>query len=219
MPPYFSLIPKYFHDLSSKQLERFKVLWHFYQHWNAQINVISRKDIDELYLRHVLHSLAIAKCFRLKPGTKVLDVGTGGGFPGIPLSIYFEDVNFTLVDSIGKKVRIVEEVIKQLELENVRAVCSRVENLDFRADVVVSRAVTAMPSFLSLVAGKINLGNASGIGNGIVYLKGGDFAAEVDQLGVPYTTYSIRSFFDEPFFESKKVIHIESEAIRRLSKT
>ena len=149
MQPYFDLLPKYFPELSDKQLEKFSQLWDFYHDWNSQINIISRKDIDELYLRHVLHSLSIAKVFKFIKGTEILDVGTGGGFPGIPLSIYFENVNFTLIDSIGKKIKVVNEAINVLNLQNAEGIQIRAEEIKQQYDVVVSRAVTNLPTFIS----------------------------------------------------------------------
>ncbi|NJN27374.1 MAG: 16S rRNA (guanine(527)-N(7))-methyltransferase RsmG [Cyclobacteriaceae bacterium] len=206
--PYLDLIPRYFPELSGRQLDLFGQLWDVYHHWNAQINVISRKDIDELYLRHVLHSLAIAKAYKFQSGTEVLDVGTGGGFPGIPLSIYFENVQFTLVDSIGKKIKVVNEVLKVLDIHNATGLQARAEQLPGRYDVVVSRAVTDLATFMSWVADKIRKGDQSGIGNGIVYLKGGDLEAELKGVRWKSTTLEISGMFAEPFFETKKVVHL-----------
>ncbi len=209
MRPYSDLIPKYFPELSQKQLDRFAMLWDFYHEWNARINVISRKDIDELYLRHVLHSLSIAKIFKFHPGTEILDVGTGGGFPGIPLSIYFEEVSFTLVDSIGKKIRVVNEAINTLGLQNAQGIQGRAEELKQQFDVVVSRAVTQLPIFISWVAKKIRPGNSSGVGNGIIYIKGGDLEEELNNVTWPFELYNIPDFFSEDFFETKKVVHLK----------
>lgn len=208
MPPHFELIPKYFPELSEKQLDRFARLWDFYHDWNAKINVISRKDIDELYLRHVLHSLAIAKIFKFHKGTEILDVGTGGGFPGIPLSIYFEDVNFTLIDSIGKKIKVVNEAIKALNLHNAEAIQIRAEEIKNQFDVVVSRAVTDLPAFVSWVSGKIKKGNNSGIGNGIIYIKGGYLEEELSHVSWQAEIHDISIFFKEDFFETKKLVHL-----------
>ena len=155
MHPYFELIPKYFPELSVKQLDQFDQLWDFYHDWNSRINVISRKDIDELYLRHVLHSLSIAKIFKFRSGIEIIDVGTGGGFPGIPLSIYYSEVNFTLVDSIGKKVTVVNEVINSLNIHNAQGLQVRAEEMKSQFDIVVSRAVTQLPKFVSWVSKKI----------------------------------------------------------------
>jgi len=208
MHPYFDLISKYFPELSERQLAQFERLWDFYHDWNAKINVISRKDIDELYLRHVLHSLSIAKKFKFSEKTEILDVGTGGGFPGIPLSIYFPEVNFTLIDSIGKKIKVVNEAIKVLKLHNARGLQIRAEEIEEQFDVVVSRAVTNLPTFISWVSGKINKGNSSGIGNGIIYIKGGDLHDELENILWPAKVYEITEFFKEDFFETKKLVHL-----------
>ena len=194
MHPYFELIPKYFPDLSESQLEQYQSLWDFYHEWNAKINVISRKDMDDFYLKHVLHSLSIAKVFKFKTGTKILDVGTGGGFPGIPLSIYFPDVQFTLVDSIGKKIKVVNEAIMSLDLTNASALKTRAEDVAGRYDIVISRAVTQIPKFVSWVSGKIIRGNTSGVGNGIIYIKGGDFQEELSAISWHAEVYEMPIF-------------------------
>lgn len=209
MHPYFDLIPKYFPELSKNQLDKFAQLWDIYHFWNAKINVISRKDIDELYLRHILHSLSIAKIFHFNPGSKILDVGTGGGFPGIPLSIYFDSVNFTLVDSIGKKIKVVNEIVTALELKNAQGIRMRAEKIDVRFDLIVSRAVAKLPMFLSWVYDKIQAGNNSGVGNGIIYLKGGDLDEELDLMPWDTKIYNISSFFNEDFFDTKKIVHLK----------
>lgn len=208
MHPYFELLPKYFPELSEKQLNQFEQLWEFYHEWNAKINVISRKDIDELYLRHVLHSLSIAQIFKFKEGTKILDVGTGGGFPGVPLSIYFPEVDFTLIDSIGKKIKVVNEVINALKIRNAMGTQVRAEEIKGHFDIVVSRAVTQLPKFVSWVSGKIKKGNSSGVGNGIIYIKGGDLEEELMEINWSYEVYDIPTFFKEDFFETKKVVHL-----------
>jgi len=208
MHPYFDLIPKYFPELSEKQLEQFGQFWDFYQEWNVKINVISRKDINELYLRHVLHSLSIAKAFKFHEKTKVLDVGTGGGFPGIPLSIYFPEVEFTLIDSIGKKIKVVNEAIKALKIHNAQGIQVRAEEINEQYDIVVSRAVTQLPKFVSWVAKKIIKGNSSGVGNGIIYIKGGDLDEELSTIPWANEIYDISNFFNEDFFETKKVVHL-----------
>lgn len=208
MQPYFDLLPKYFPELSDKQLEKFSQLWDFYHDWNSQINVISRKDIDELYLKHVLHSLSIAKVFKFTKGAEILDVGTGGGFPGIPLSIYFENVNFTLIDSIGKKIKVVNEAINVLNLQNAEGIQIRAEEIKQQYDVVVSRAVTNLPTFISWVSKKITKGNSSGVGNGIIYIKGGDFDEELKQINWPTEVYKIPTLFNEDYFETKKLVHL-----------
>ncbi len=208
MHPYFDLIPKYFPQLSRTQLEKFALLWDFYHEKNAKINVISRKDIDELYLKHVLHSLSIARFFKFKPGVRVLDAGTGGGFPGIPLSIYFEDTFFTLVDSTGKKIKVVNEAIGMLKLTNAEAQQARIESVKKRFDVVVCRAVTKLQTFVPWVLKKIERGNASGFQNGIIYLKGGDLTGELRTQPWPYIVYDIPAIFTEPYFETKKIVHL-----------
>lgn len=208
MHPYFELIPKYFPELSEKQLERYALLWDFYHDWNTKINLISRKDIDELYLHHVLHSLSIAKIFRFQPGSEILDVGTGGGFPGIPLSIYFEDVRFTLIDSIGKKVKVVNEAIAMLGLGNASALQVRAEEIGQQFDMVVSRAVTQLPVFVTWVYRKIKKGNSSGVSNGIIYIKGGDLQDELKGISLPAKVYELSEYFEEEYFTTKKVIHL-----------
>lgn len=197
----------YFPNLSQDQITKFEVLAHLYKDWNIKINVVSRKDIDEIYLRHVLHSLAIAKVHQFLPGSKVMDVGTGGGFPGIPLAILFPEVHFTLVDSIGKKIKVVEEVVQGLGLTNVTPINDRVENVTGQFDFIVSRAVAAMPTFTHWVKGKISSEHKHEIKNGIIYLKGGDLTEEL----APFTTAQITpisNFFSEDFFETKKVVYL-----------
>ncbi len=199
-----TLIQKYFPDLSPLQIQRFDMLWDLYQYWNARINVVSRKDIDELYLRHVLHSLSVARFFTFEKGISVLDVGTGGGFPGIPLSILFEDASFMLVDSIGKKIKVVNEVISALELDNAAAGQMRAEQVEGSFNFVVSRAVTDLSTFLKWIRKKIVPGGK----NGIVYLKGGDLSEELKTISWPYKIYNLNEHFDEPFFDTKKLVHI-----------
>ena len=201
------LILKYFPNLSKKQQEQFAKLYDLYIEWNAKINVISRKDIDELYLRHVLHSLAIAKVVRFNPGTEILDVGTGGGFPGIPLAIMFPECQFHLVDSINKKLKVIEAVKESLGLSNVTTTHTRAENLNHKYDFIVSRAVTRMSEFVKWVRGKIKSEDRNAIPNGILYLKGGDLSEELK----PFPSADIidlTSFFEEPFFETKKVVYL-----------
>ncbi len=200
------IIQKYFPDLSEKQLQQFSDLQELYEHWNAQINVISRKNIDTLYINHVLHSLAIAKVIQFKKGTTVLDIGTGGGFPGIPLAILFPDTEFLLVDSIGKKIKVVNEVSSAICLSNVRSMHERAEKINETFDFVVSRAVTNMTDFKKWVKGKLNKKHYNSIDNGILYLKGGDLMEEL--RGIPHTNYDISEFFSEEFFDTKKVIYI-----------
>jgi len=199
------IICKYFSDLSKKQIKQFSDLQELYEHWNTQINVISRKNIKELYINHVLHSLAIAKVIQFKKATKILDVGTGGGFPGIPLAILFPDVDFLLVDSIGKKIKVVNNVSSSIGLENIRTMHERAENVNETFDFVVSRAVTNMIDFKKWVKGKFRQKHNNSLSNGILYLKGGDLSEEL--MGVTHAKYEIADFFDEEFFQTKKVIY------------
>lgn len=199
----------YFPDLTPRQLEQLAALDALYRTWNERINVISRKDIDQLYLRHVLHSLAIAKACRFAPGARVLDVGTGGGFPGVPLAILFPEARFTLVDSIGKKIKVVNEVAQAVGLQNLTALHTRAEQLPGRFDFVVSRAVTEMQAFVGWVWNKIEPGTTAGtLPNGILYLKGGNLDQELAAAGKAYTLYDIRDWFDDPFFDTKKVVYL-----------
>lgn len=201
------IVFKYFPNLSDVQREQFLLLEELYKDWNQKINVVSRKDIDELYLRHVLHSLGIAKIQLFKDGSSVLDVGTGGGFPGIPLAILFPNVKFTLVDSIGKKIKVVEEVMEGLALENVTAKNSRVEDVKGEFDFIVSRAVAAMPTFTYWVKGKIKKESLHNRKNGILYLKGGDLTEELS--GYKNAEISnLTDYFEEDFFETKKVVYL-----------
>ncbi|GAB3710073.1 16S rRNA (guanine(527)-N(7))-methyltransferase RsmG [Spirosoma flavus] len=202
------LILKYFPDLTPLQKERFAALDGIYRDWNAKINVISRQDIDALYEKHILHSLGIAKIVSFKPGTEILDVGTGGGFPGIPLAILFPLVDFHLVDSIGKKIKVVQEVTDALGLTNVKAEQIRVEQLKTTYDFVVSRAVTRLKPFLGWVRYKIHKAGNNDRPNGVLYLKGGDLAEELAEVTDRYRVYELSDYFDEPFFETKKVIYI-----------
>ena len=174
------IIKKYFADLTDQQLDQFGQLGALYTEWNSKINVISRKDIDQLYERHILHSLAIAKIIQFKPGTAILDVGTGGGFPGIPLSIFFPETSFMLIDAIGKKIKVVNEVASALNLKNVNAEHIRVEDVKQKFDFVVSRAVTAFPQFINMVKSKVSGQNNNDLANGVLYLKGGDFEDEIN---------------------------------------
>lgn len=201
------VILKYFSELSETQINQFSRLSELYKEWNAQINVISRKDIDELYVRHVLHSLGIAKIQPFKPGSSVLDVGTGGGFPGIPLAILFPKTNFYLVDSIEKKIKVVKEVAAALGLKNVQAEHIRAENVKGEFDFIVSRAVTNMNDFVKWTRTKIAKKKQNELKNGILYLKGGDLTAEL--VNFPKATqYNLTNYFEEDFFETKKVVHI-----------
>ena len=203
-----SLIQKYFKDLTAPQMERFGQLYELYSFWNAQINVISRKDIDELYIRHVLHSLGIAKFCSFKPGETVLDVGTGGGFPGIPLAILFPETQFHLVDSIGKKIKVVTEVAAGLGLKNVKASHLRAEQVTEKYDFVVSRAVTRLIDFYPWVKGKFKKDSKNAIPNGILYLKGGDLTEEIAETKLKAELYPLSEYFEEDFFETKYVVYI-----------
>ncbi len=201
-----SIIQKYF-DLTPKQIKQFEQLYPFYKDWNSKINVISRKDIDALYTKHVLHSLGIAKVIDFLPQADVLDVGTGGGFPGIPLAILFPETNFHLVDSIGKKLKVVDAIAKELDLKNVKTTHDRVENTTGKYDFIVSRAVTKMPDFVKWVRNKIKKDSKHLLKNGILYLKGGDLSQEL----APYKTvkeYPLKEYFENPFFETKKVVYL-----------
>jgi 16S rRNA (guanine527-N7)-methyltransferase len=202
------IVTKYFPDLTSQQLDQFGRLETLYAEWNSKINVVSRKDIEQLYERHVLHSLAIAKIIHFNPGTSVLDVGTGGGFPGIPLAIMFPETSFMLIDSIGKKIKVVSEVASALGLQNANARHVRVEEVNQKFDFVVSRAVTAFPRFVAMVRTRISDQNNNSLPNGILYLKGGDFEEETAPFGKQIKVYELQSFFGEEFFETKKLIHM-----------
>ena len=198
---------QYFPNLDQNQIDLFSELKERYKDWNAKINVVSRKDVDEIYLRHVLHSLGIAKVQCFLPGAKVLDVGTGGGFPGIPLAILFPETQFHLVDSIGKKIKVVNEVKNGLGLMNVKTSNCRVEEIDEKFDFIVSRAVAAMPTFVHWVKGKIAKINLHERKNGILYLKGGDLSEELS----PYRNaqiFPLSDYFEEAFFETKKVVYL-----------
>ncbi len=200
-------ILKYFPNLTDIQKKQFEQLDFLYHDWNEKINVISRKDIDALYTKHILHSLGIAKIIKLEPGTYVLDVGTGGGFPGIPLAILFPETRFYLIDVIAKKIKVVQAVAEALELKNVKAEQIRAENVKGDFDFIVSRAVTNMPDFVSWVKTKIKKNNKHELKNGILYLKGGDLTEELKDFPKA-TEYNLADFFEDEFFETKKVVHL-----------
>ncbi|MCD7962475.1 MAG: 16S rRNA (guanine(527)-N(7))-methyltransferase RsmG [Rikenellaceae bacterium] len=203
------IIHKYFKNLTSEQERKFTEMYGLYTDWNSKINLISRKDIDQLYIKHILHSLAIAKVMEFRPGTRVLDVGTGGGFPGIPLAVMFPEAEFTLVDSIGKKINVVSDVAEKLELSNVKTINARAEDLPGNFDFVVSRAVTEMPKFIKWVWDKIIPKGENALPNGILYLKGGDLKEELKAVNKPYIIYDLNEFFDEEFFDTKKIVYFQ----------
>ncbi|MBN2237631.1 MAG: 16S rRNA (guanine(527)-N(7))-methyltransferase RsmG [Bacteroidales bacterium] len=203
------LLEKYFPKLSSDQKRLFEQAIGLYQDWNNKINLISRNDMDNLVERHFLHSLAIAKVINFAPNTLVMDVGTGGGFPGIPLAILFPEVKFYLIDTIGKKIKVVQDIANQLGLKNIKAEQKRAENVkNIRFDFVVSRAVTRLPEFLSWVENNISKKQKNKLRNGILYIKGGDVLEEIAETNKKYAIFEISKLFEEPFFETKKVIHL-----------
>ena len=200
------LILKYFPDLTEQQISQFEKLEALYNEWNEKINVISRKDMDSLYEKHILHSLGIAKVMMFAPETKILDIGTGGGFPGIPLAILFPEAHFTLIDSIGKKISVVNAVAEGLDLKNVKAIHGRAEKVKEKFHFVVSRAVTQMPEFLRWLKGKFEKEQFNAKHNGVLYLKGGDLAEEL--AGLRCEIFSLKNYFDEEFFDTKKVVYL-----------
>lgn len=211
MNPGTQLILSYFPNLSETQIAQFERLQALYEDWNSKINVISRKDMDQFYIHHVLHSLGIAKVMAFQPGTKVLDIGTGGGFPGIPLAILFPDTHFHLVDSIGKKISVVKDVARQLKLSNVEPQQARAEELVRKYDFVISRAVTQMVNFYPWVKNKIKKEDFNEFQNGILYLKGGDVDEEMEALDKSYVVYHLEDYFKEEFFQTKKVVYMPWE--------
>jgi len=202
-----NLIGNYFPDLSEKQIKQFSQLAELYEFWNAQINVISRKDIDALYLKHVLHSLGIAKVLAFLPGSKILDVGTGGGFPGIPLAILYPETEFLLIDSIGKKIKVVEAVAEAIGLKNLKAIHGRAEKVKGEFDFIVSRAVTNMEDFTKWTRGKVSKKQRHELKNGILYLKGGDLNEELQNFPKA-RIFDLSSYYEDPFYETKKVVHL-----------
>jgi 16S rRNA (guanine527-N7)-methyltransferase len=195
--------------MTEKQIHSFEKLSDLYVKWNEKINVISRKDIDSLFEKHVLHSLGIAKVIKFTPTTKVLDIGTGGGFPGIPLAILFPDSQFTLVDSIEKKIKVVNDIAQNLNLDNITGICSRAEKIKGKFDFVVSRAVTQMPIFMSWIKGKFISKNINSLQNGVLYLKGGDLTEELKNFPEA-TIFELKDYFDQEFFKTKKVVYIKN---------
>ena len=202
-----ALIERYFDNLTEEQHRQFAMLGEVYAEWNAKINVISRKDMEQVYLHHILHSLSIAKVCRFEDGAKVLDVGCGGGFPSVPLAIMFPNVQFVACDSIGKKIRVVEGVCEAVGIKNIRTVNGRVEQLKEQFDYIVSRAVTDMPTFVGWVRGMVRKGQQGTLPNGILYLKGGDLTEELRQSRRKWVRHNIAELFDEEFFETKQVVY------------
>ncbi|WP_017732599.1 16S rRNA (guanine(527)-N(7))-methyltransferase RsmG [Nafulsella turpanensis] len=202
------VILRYFPDITTSQQKQFAALGELYAEWNEKINVISRKDIEQLYTRHILHSLGIAKVQPFLPGSKVLDVGTGGGFPGIPLAILYPQTHFTLVDSIGKKITVVKNVAEALGLDNVEAHPIRAEKVRGKFDFIVSRAVTRMAPFYEWVKTKVADESKHPLYNGILYLKGGDLQEEMEESKLNYAMYNLSQYFEDPFFETKKVVYV-----------
>jgi len=202
------ILLKYFPHLTTNQLNQLENLHEIYQDWNTKINVISRKDFENFYINHVLHSISILKYFEFANGTRFLDAGTGGGFPGIPLAICLPDCHFTLNDSIGKKMKVVEDVAIQLKLNNVRCITCRSEHIENEFDFITGRAVTALPDFLRLIRKKISAKHMNSFHNGILYLKGGDFDEELRLTKMKYRVYNLSEEFSEEFFETKKLVYL-----------
>ena len=205
------IITQYFPDLTPRQREQFEALGALYEEWNARINVVSRKDMEHLYTRHILHSLAIAKVCEFEAGATVVDIGCGGGFPSVPLAIMFPEVEFIGVDSIAKKIRVVEGIKTSADIKNLQAVNSRAEQLGIKADYVVSRAVTEMARFMPWAWGILRKGQRGTLPNGILYLKGGELAEELAATRRKWDLYDIRTMFDDEFFETKKVVYTKKD--------
>ncbi len=201
---------RYFPLLSDTQKEKLSMLNQIYIRWNNMINVISRKDMDNFLIRHVLHSMSIAKVISFLPGTRIIDVGTGGGFPGIPLAIIFPDSKFTLLDSTGKKIKVVFSVAEELELKNVLPLCKRIEAEEKKYHFVVSRAVTDFPGFVKMTSKNIEKGGYNSLGNGILYLRGGELSYEKELYGNRFKVWNIDDFFGDPFFKTKKVVYLQA---------
>lgn len=211
------LLKKYFPFVSQAQAQQLMGLQPLYAEWNSKINVISRKDFENFFVHHVLHSLSLTKILQFEPSTTILDVGTGGGFPGIPLAIVFPECDFLLVDSIGKKIKVVEDVADSVGLKNVKAAKMRAEDVQGKFDFVVSRAVTALPVFMTWVDGKIKPRGFNKVPNGVLYLKGGDLQDELSGINTKHTVYDLKEFFEEPFFETKKIVHLYTGTVKKKS--
>jgi 16S rRNA (guanine527-N7)-methyltransferase len=205
------IIEKYFSPLTSRQTEQFSKLAPLYHYWNQRINVISRKDIDHLYLHHVLHSLSVARIIQFNPGSVIMDAGTGGGFPGIPLAILFPDVHFKLVDSIAKKIRVVDTILREVKLTNCETRNLRLEDLKEAADFVVCRAVTEIPQLFGWVKRNIIPGGNHVLKNGLLALKGGDLSEELKPMGTAVKIFNLGEYFEELFFETKKLVYVPKQ--------